>query len=274
MLHKSTDAAEATKQHEHITLKAVVTTTDQGVFKAVISTESVDREKDVVSADAMVAALRKWNRPIPLAWNHGTKAEDIFGAVDPQSVENVKGEVVAQGQVDLESTAGPDAWRSFKNRTIGFSFGYLILTATKRAGGGRAITELDVFEITATPTPMNNDTRVLSTKATDGAPEDTDEKDTELQEVKTRLEKLEKALEDLTKKADETDKQPAKAGAVDPLRKQADALALEVASGGTDLLPTSRTPEPAPAREPELELKDLRDRTRDVMLQVLSGVDT
>jgi HK97 family phage prohead protease len=150
---------------EHLTLKAVVTTTDQGVFEAVISTEAVDREKDVVRADAMVEALRKWNRPIPLAWNHGTNAEDIFGAIDSQSVKNVDGEVVASGEVDLESDTGREAWRSFKNRTIGFSFGYLILTAGKRKGGGRDITGLDVFEITATPTPMNNATRVLSTKA-------------------------------------------------------------------------------------------------------------
>jgi HK97 family phage prohead protease len=153
------------KRREHITLKAVTTTTDQGVFEAVISTEGIDREKDVVSADGMVAALSKWNRPIPLAWNHRTDAADIFGTMDPASAKNVNGEVIATGQVDLTSDVGKEAWRSFKSRTIGFSFGYLILAATERKGGGRAITELDVFEITATPTPMNNETRVLGTKS-------------------------------------------------------------------------------------------------------------
>ena len=156
---------------ERMIMKAATTiATDQGVFEAVISTESIDREQDIVSADAMVAALHKWNRPIPLSWNHGLKAADIFGHVDPQSARNTGGEVTVQGQVDLASQMGGEAWRSFKNRTVGFSFGYLIPKggSAKRAGGGRNITQLDIFEITATPAPMNNDTRVLSTKANGG----------------------------------------------------------------------------------------------------------
>src|SRR5206468_11785638 len=59
---------------------------------------------------------------------------------------------------------GREAWRSFKAGCVGFSFGYLVSNATKRKGGGRNINELDVFEITATGTPMNNDTRVLGWK--------------------------------------------------------------------------------------------------------------
>jgi HK97 family phage prohead protease len=154
---------------EHLLLKATVTTrttsTDQGTFEAVISTQNADRERDIVSAPAMVTALQKWNRPIPLSWNHSTAAQDIFGSVDPQSAVEKDGEVLVKGQVDLESQVGKEAWRSFKSRTVGFSFGYLILEAANRKGGGRSITGLDVFEVTATPTPMNNDTRVLATKA-------------------------------------------------------------------------------------------------------------
>jgi hypothetical protein len=51
--------------------------------------------------------------------------------------------------------------------TLGFSFGYIVTAATERPGGGREITKLDVFEITATTAPMNNGTRVLSTKGLD-----------------------------------------------------------------------------------------------------------
>lgn len=253
------------KRREHITLKAVTTTTDQGVFEAVISTEGIDREKDIVSASGMVAALSKWNRPIPLAWNHRTDAADIFGHIDPASVKEVNGEVVAQGQVDLQSDVGKEAWRSFKSRAIGFSFGYLILTATDRKGGGRSITELDVFEITATPTPMNNETRVLSTKSVP-------ELQAELQEVKGRLEKLEKALEDQeSKKAEVTDKEPP-ARSVDPLRQQAENTALDIASGGLDRLPKKQVKAPKPA--PDLiDLAELKQRSRDLMLQVLSGME-
>jgi HK97 family phage prohead protease len=153
---------------QRLDLKAVTSVvTDEGEFTAVISTQTVDREKDVVEPAAMVGALRKWNRPIPLAWNHQTDAESIFGSIDPQSVTEVYGEVVAAGEVDLDSKVGREAWRSFKKRTIGFSFGYLVPEggAVKRRGGGRHIIALDVFEVTATPAPMNNDTRVLSTKA-------------------------------------------------------------------------------------------------------------
>jgi len=183
------DAVPDREHVRHLTLKAVTTvSTDQGVFEAVISTEAVDREKDIVSAAGMVAALRKWNRPIPLAWNHRTDAADIFGHIDPQSVREVAGEVVAEGQVDLDSAVGREAWRSFKSRAIGFSFGYLVPDggSTPRAGGGQHITTLDVFEITATPTPMNNATRVLATKAI----EDGDEYDRlriETRDLMTRI---------------------------------------------------------------------------------------
>jgi HK97 family phage prohead protease len=151
---------------EHLLLKAAVTVTDQGVFEAVISTANIDREKDIVDPAGMVKALRKWNRPIPLAWHHSVKAEDIFGSADGQSAEVVDGnEVKVAGQVDLDSPVGQHAWRSMKARRLGFSFGYLILKAVDRQGGGKHIQELDVFEITATRAPMNNDTRILSTKA-------------------------------------------------------------------------------------------------------------
>jgi hypothetical protein len=46
---------------ERLTFKAVMTTTtDQGIFEAVISSEAVDREQDIVVAAAMVDALRAW----------------------------------------------------------------------------------------------------------------------------------------------------------------------------------------------------------------------
>jgi hypothetical protein len=112
-------------------LKAVTTATDQGRFEAVISSQAIDRERDIVEPAAMVVALRKWNRPIPLARDHRSDPESIFGAIDPGSVEEVDGEVVAAGKVDLDSTVGKSAWRAFKNRTIGFSFGYLIPRAAR-----------------------------------------------------------------------------------------------------------------------------------------------
>jgi HK97 family phage prohead protease len=155
---------------EHLLLKAVATTTDQGIFEAVISSEAVDREQDIVVAAAMVDALRAWagtNKNVPLHWNHSSEPEDIVGHVDPFTVREVDGEVVAGGWVDRDIDRGREVWRLMKSGTLGFSFGYIITASTERNGGGREITGLDVYEITATTAPMNNGTRVLSTKALD-----------------------------------------------------------------------------------------------------------
>ena len=76
------------------------------------------------------------------------------------------GEVHATGWIDQSTDRGRHVWRLAKSGTLGFSFGYLIPEggAVKRADGVREIRKLDVFEVTATPAPMNNDTRVLSVK--------------------------------------------------------------------------------------------------------------
>jgi hypothetical protein len=173
---------------QHFTLKAAITpTTDQGTFTAVISTEALDRENDRVSAAGMVRALSKWPRPIPLTWEHGTEPKDIIGMVYPDTVKNVGGEAVAQGKVDLESRHGADAWRAFQAKSLGFSFHYLTLAATKNAEGGQDIAEFDVFEITATRMPMNNRTRVLGTKAADNGGEPLSRTEVERQLVQRGL---------------------------------------------------------------------------------------
>jgi phage head maturation protease len=102
-----------------------------------------------------------------LHWNHSSDPEDIVGNVDPITVREVDGEVVPGGWVDRDTDRGREVWRLMKSGTLGFSFGYIVTAATGRPGGGREITQLDVFEITATTAPMNNGTRVLSTKALD-----------------------------------------------------------------------------------------------------------
>lgn len=277
------EAIKSGKTMEHILLKAVATTTDQGIFEAVISTESVDREKDIVSATGMVDALHKWNRPIPLAWNHSTKAEDIFGHLDPQSAKEVSSEVVATGQVDLESQMGQEAWRSFKNRTIGFSFGYLIPEggATNRKGGGRHITALDIFEVTATPTPMNNDTRVLSTKSADELRKESDRLEREL--VREQLPDPKDApeaeetepqptIEDLFQRLDAMDQRievlsvvPAKSA--EELRRESEQLERELAR--EDLPETKDAPESDPAPT----TRELADLIADVTATVNDKIE-
>lgn len=156
---------------EHVLLKAATTAVQEaGIFEAVISSTSIDRELDVVSATGMVDALRKWiplGKRLPLSWQHSSAPEDIIGYVDPQSARVVGNEVVCSGWIDQDTPRGKAAWRLCKTGVLGFSFGYLVPKggATPRKGGGRNLNTFDVFEITATAVgPMNNDTRVLGWK--------------------------------------------------------------------------------------------------------------
>lgn len=290
-----------TKQRGHFTLKAVTeAVTDEGVFEAVISTAGIDREKDIVEPAALVAALKKWNRPIPLAWNHSTEAEDIIGTVEPMTAR-VKDnhEVVVQGTVDLESKRGAEAWRSFKSGTIGFSYGYLVPDggATERKGGGLHIIELDVFEVTATPTPMNNDTRVLSVKAIEAgamaarmramAAEMASDDPPAPAEMARRMRAMAAEMADMGKALDTTadlerriTELEGSVGSLEPLAAAADKSVdpLEEASRQAvrgirlDGIPERKSPrkDPEPLPEPPSEA-DLREEFRDVTLQLLRG---
>src|SRR5215831_17793591 len=108
---------------EHLTLKAATVAADQGTFEAVISTASVDRQRDVVNPDGMVAAIQKWGptgKMVPLAWHHSTDAQDQIGHFDPSTARNVGGEVVAKGWIDQSTEVGAHAWRLVKAGTLGF----------------------------------------------------------------------------------------------------------------------------------------------------------
>jgi HK97 family phage prohead protease len=254
---------------EHLLLKAATTATDEGVFEAVISTATIDRELDIVEPKAMVDALQKWvptGKKVPLRWNHGTKPEHIIGNIDPASARVVDNEVVVDGWIDQKAQLGSDGWRLVKSGVLGFSFGYLITAGEHRKGGGRHITGMDVFEVTATHAPMNGDTRVLGWKSA------RETLDSELQEVKGRLEKVEKALEDQeSRKAEVTDQEP-QARSVDPLRKHALDLAQEVRQGGVsthEAPPKLEEPEPSHS---EMDAAALRKHSRELMLEILRGV--
>jgi HK97 family phage prohead protease len=283
---------------EHLTLKAATAVqTDEGTFSAVISTVAVDRHKDIVDPDGLVRALHKWvsvGKNIPLAWHHSTRPEDIIGHIDPSSARNDGGKVVVEGWIDQGvDPAGKHAWRLVKSGTLGFSYGYIPLDQKPRKGGGFHIKEADVFEVTATPIPANHETQVVGWKSLEELKSEADrvaleveqtaipdtlpevevippqeQEESELQKVKAELAEIRQVLEDLKQKqADETDK-ATQSRSVDPLRQQADAVALEVATGAVSLPPTKQvTPSPVP----ELSLGDLRKKMRDEMLGVLSG---
>jgi hypothetical protein len=52
-----------------------------------------------------------------------------------------------------------------KNNAVALSFGYLTKAQERRPGGINALLEIDLFEITIAPGPINPETRFLSLKA-------------------------------------------------------------------------------------------------------------
>jgi HK97 family phage prohead protease len=292
---------------EHLLLKAATTVdADQGTFEAVISTASVDRDGDIVEPSAIVKALTKWaaiGKLMPLAYSHRDPATGqavIVGHIDPASARAEGKQVIVSGWVDQSTERGAETWRLVKSGTLSFSYGYLVPDggATKRTGRktGYHITEIDLYEVSVVPVaPANNDTRVLSFKAVAEQRQEAErvareveqaqipevpeqpaapvepEVDLahELQEVKGLLAEVREELDALKEKADATDKEPHRARSVDPLRERADAVALEIASDGHSLRRPPKTAAPTP---PDLiPLDELKERTRDEMLGVLSG---
>lgn len=249
-------------------IKATATATEQGLFTAVISSASVDLEGDVVNPYAMVKAFEKWStvdKKIPLTWNHSGAAEDIIGHIDPATAKAVAGEVFVDGWIDQSTERGAEAWRLVKSGTLGFSYGAMVDGDSwkKNEHGGMDIDGLDIFEATATPTPMNRDTRVAAWKAEGVAEAIRTVVTEELQGLRDEIAELRKTVDG---QADDPSR------TVDPLRKQADQVALDVASGGVSRLPIGR-PDPTPEPPVLMELDALKVKSRDLMLQVLSGVD-
>jgi HK97 family phage prohead protease len=91
------------------------------------------------------------------------------------------------------------------------------------------------------------------------------------QDVKDRLVARAQRILDNSKSVDLPDVEGSReTRSVDPLRKQADAVALEFASDGANLRKPPKTPV-QPKREPELALGDLKKRMREEILVHLSG---
>lgn len=151
---------------ELLQAKATTTqTTDLGEFRALVSVfGNVDRGGDVVHAGAFTRSIEDWKatgRLVPLHYNHDP--DEIIGEIT-EMWESDHGLQVS-GRVDLDEELGRKVWKSLKRGRIGFSFGFLTVKSRDREDGGKDLLELDVVEISVTASPMNNRTRVLSTKS-------------------------------------------------------------------------------------------------------------
>jgi HK97 family phage prohead protease len=144
-------------------------TTERGEFTALAAGWGVDRQREQIRRGAFARTIEAWQRSgkrIPLAWNHETGAESIIGSIDPASMKETADGLLVSGRLDItDSEKAREAWRSVKSRAASLSFGYIVTQSHERSDGITELTELDLFEITITPTPANPETRVLSTKS-------------------------------------------------------------------------------------------------------------
>jgi HK97 family phage prohead protease len=151
------------------TLTAKATTTDRGEFATLAATWSIDRESDQIVRGAFAETSSMWQmsgKQIPLHWNHSSAPEDIVGTVDPSSLKETSDGLVVAGKLALEeSEKAREVWRSVKAGAVSLSFGYLIKSEHTREDGIRELVELDLYEISLTPSPANSDTRKLCTKS-------------------------------------------------------------------------------------------------------------
>jgi HK97 family phage prohead protease len=260
MLHKSFGVLDAKADSETGTFEATV-----AVFG------NVDKGGDRIIPGAFKSTLQRWREsgdPIPVILSHQWDNPMAHIGVVNEAAETEKGLFVT-GTLDVkDNDVAKQVHRLMMRRSLKeFSFGYSVPKGgQKRAkDGANELTEIDLAEVGPTLKGMNPATELHAVKSALDAEEPTrEELVKELQEVKQRLAE---ALTDLEKKADE--EEPGRRTHSDPLRKQAEALALEIATGGTDLRkPPKQEPEPVPDLVP---LGELKRQSRDLMLEILTG---
>jgi HK97 family phage prohead protease len=262
--------------HKSFTVLETKTDNEAGTFEATVAIfGNVDRGGDRIMPGAFAKTLDAWKAsgdPIPVILSHQWDNPMAHIGVVQDAKETEKG-LWVKGALDVaDNDVARQVHRLMQRRSLKeFSFGYDVPKGgEKRAkDGANELHQLDLAEVGPTLKGMNPATELHAVKSALVE----DKLQTELQEVKARLEKLEKALEDQETQVGGGDGQGAKARSVDPLRKQADAIALDVTSGGVSPQPPNRHVAEPPPEPDRIDLKELRRQSREVMLQVLSGME-
>lgn len=299
MLHKSFEALDTKVDAQAGTFEATV-----AIFN------NVDKGGDRIIPGAFEKTLSAWKAsgdPIPVIFNHDWASPDAHVGIVEDAKETELG-LWIKGRLDVaDNPVAKQVHRLMSRRSLKeFSFGYSVPAGgEKRAkDGANDLLEIELAEVGPTLKGMNPATELHAVKSALGVEEPLDAKAlaaeaarvareveetqipvvpeqplapvepepdlaNELQEVKGLLAEVRAELDALKKKADETGKEP-KARSVDPLRKQADAVALEIASDGQSLRKPPKTAAP-PAPPDLIPLDELKRRMREEMLGVLSG---
>jgi HK97 family phage prohead protease len=244
---------------------------DGGTFEATVAVfNNVDQGGDRIVPGAFAKTLARWEAsgdPIPVIFNHDWGTPDAHIGVVEKAIETSQG-LLVKGRLDVaDNPVARQVHRLMQRRSLKeFSFGYSVPKGgEKRAkDGANDLLQIDLAEVGPTLKGMNPATELHSVKSA----LETDAISKQLQDVTARLDRLEKAVSE--EKADVTGKEP-EARPVDPLRQQAEKAALDIASGGLSQHPQPKQAQPVPREL--VPVDELKRQARDLMLQVLSGVE-
>jgi HK97 family phage prohead protease len=125
--------------------------------------------KDRIKFGAFEKTIAAWQasgKRIPVHWAHRGEAKNVIGSIDPATMREVAGlGLYVEGKLDLDdSEVAREAWRSMKDNRVGLSFGYMTVKSQRR-DGFNDLHELDLYEISIAPGPINPQTRILEMKS-------------------------------------------------------------------------------------------------------------
>lgn len=144
----------------HVECKAQFSVDDAGAISGVAwPFGSPDRSGDMIAPGAFKGAAP----PLPMLFGHDPL--DVVGAWEGVTVTRDGLSVAGRLLVDDVARAR-EVWSMVKSRAVrGLSIGISIKEATRRPGGGRMITAVDLVEISLVSIPMHPGARVTGTKS-------------------------------------------------------------------------------------------------------------
>jgi len=145
------------------------TVSDAGAFEGYGAVfNNIDDGGDIIQQGAFTKSLAEWKGKKalpPVLWYHNP-AEPI-GAFDKLNEDQKGLHVSGQLWIDSPATdAAVKAYRGLKAGNVtGLSIGFKTSAADYNQDGNRLLKEVDLFEVSIIPFPMNDSARVLTVKA-------------------------------------------------------------------------------------------------------------
>lgn len=149
----------------------VKSTSDGGVFEAIVATYDVDSYGDKIVPGAFAGTLADWaakGDPIPVIWSHMSHDPEAHIGVVELAEERAEG-LWVRGRLDLDAPKAAQAYRLLKGRRVTqFSFAYDVKAGAPGVHDGSPVFELhqlDLFEVGPCLIGVNQQTELLAVKA-------------------------------------------------------------------------------------------------------------